>query len=83
MEAINSNNAIKNIYDIHYIAHIINLVVKNILKEYLLKLAAEEELSNYINTLTIATNISSHTKVKGLINKIRRIATIIKYTQEA
>jgi len=45
-----------------------------------LKLAAEEELSNYINTLTIVTNISSYIKVKGLINKIQRIATIIKYT---
>jgi len=80
MEAINSNNAIKNIYDIHYTAYIINLIVKDILKEYLLKSAAEEELSNYINTLIIATNISNHTKVKGLINKIRRIVTIIKYT---
>jgi len=79
MEAINSNNAIKNIYDIYYTAHIINLVVKDILKEYLLKSAAKEELSNYINTFIITTNTSSHTKVKGLINKIRRIATIIKY----
>ena len=80
MEAINSNNAIKNIYDIHCTAYIINLVVKDILKEYLLKLVAKEELSNYTNTLTIATNISSHTKVKGLTNNMGRIATIIKYT---
>jgi len=80
MEAINSNNAIKNIYNIYYTAHIINLIIKDILKEYLLKLAAEEELSNYINTLTTATNSSRYTKVEGLTNKIRRIAIIIKYT---
>jgi len=67
------------IYDIHYIAHIINLVVKDILKEYLLRSAVEEELSNYTNTLTFITNTSSHTKIKGLINNIRRITIIIKY----
>ena len=80
MEVINSNNIIKNIYDIYYTAHIKNLVVKDILKEYLLKSVAEEELSNYINTFTIAINISSYNKVKGFINKIRRIVIIIIYT---
>ena len=70
-------------YDIYYIAYIINLIVKDILKEYLLKSAAEEELSNYTNTLTTAINTSSHIKVKGLTNKIQCIAIIINYTQEA
>jgi len=60
-------------------AHIINLVVKDILKEYLLRSVIEEEFSNYINTLILTTNTSSHIKIKGLSNTIRRIATIIKY----
>jgi len=60
-------------------AHIINLVVKDILKEYLLRSVIEEEFSNYINTLTLTTNTSSHIKIKGLSNTIRRIATIIKH----
>jgi len=63
-------------YDIYCIAYIINLIVKDILKGYLLKSAAEEELSNYTNTLTTAINTSSHIKVKGLTNKIQRIAII-------
>ena len=52
-------------YDIHCTAHIINLVIKDILKEYLLRSTAEEELSNYTNTLTSTTNTSNHTKIKG------------------
>ena len=79
MEAIYKNNDINtlNLYDIHYTAHIINLVVKDILKEYLLYTVAEAELSNYINNFTDNTN-----KIKGLTNKIRRISTLIKYTRE-
>ena len=69
-------------YDIHCTAYIINLIVKDIFKEYLLRSAAEEEFSNYINTLTFIANTSSHIKIKGLTNKIQRIVTIIKYTQE-
>jgi len=80
IQTIYNKNPTLKIYNIHYTAHIINLIVKDTLKEYLLRSAAEEELSNYISTLTLITNTSSYTKIKGLTNKIRRIATIIKYT---
>ena len=55
-----------------------------ILKEYLLKSAQEEELSNYTNSIIYNNTIYSNNlaKSKGLTNKVRRITTLIKYTQE-
>ena len=52
-------------FAISYTAHIINLIVKDILKEYLLRSAAEEELSNYTNTPTLITNTNSYIKLKA------------------
>jgi hypothetical protein len=76
------NPTIKPIYDIRCISHILNIVVRDILKEYLLQLAAEIELSNYTNTITNINTINNNIINKGITNKCRRIATLIKYTFE-
>ena len=75
---IRKNNPLK-IYDIRCATHIINIVVNDILKEYLLQSTFETELSTYITTLN--TPIDTF-QLKTLISKVRRIATLIKYTNE-
>ena len=74
---LNKNNSLK-IYDIRCITHIINIVVNDILKEYLLQSTSEAELSTYTTTITASESLQP----KKLITKIRRLVTLIKYTTE-
>lgn len=67
------------IYDIRCTTHIINIVVNDILKEYLLHSTTETELSTYTTTMITTSETS---RPKNLITKIRRLATLIKYTTE-
>ena len=65
-------------------AYILNLIIKDIFKKYLLKVAENPELLNYINNIINIkdiNNINSKKKI-SLLNKIRRIITLICYISE-
>ena len=65
-------------------AYVLNLIIKDILEKYLLKSAEETELSDYTNNIINIKDINNinNNKITGLSNKIRRIATLIRYTSK-
>jgi len=62
-------------------AYVLNLIIKDILKEYLLKLAEETKLLDYINNIINIKDINNinNNKITGLLNKIRQITILIHY----
>ena len=65
-------------------AYILNLIIKDILKEYLLKSAEKPKLLDYINNIINIKDINNinNNKITSLSNKIRRIITLIRYISE-
>ncbi|KAK0384767.1 hypothetical protein NLU13_7245 [Sarocladium strictum] len=66
--------------DIRCIAHIINLVAQEILRDYLASENTEIELSLYIRSQSQYEEPDLTTS--NIINRLRRLASLIKYSQE-
>ena len=67
--------------NISYIAYILNLIIKNIFKKYLLKSVKEIKLLDYIDNIINIKDINNinNNLIFSLLNKIRRIITLIYY----
>ena len=75
---IYKNKAI--IYDIRCTAHILNLIIQDILQDYILNVTAEKAIIEF--TDNINNNTIINTTSDSIITKIRKLATLVKYTQE-
>ena len=83
------NTTNKSLYDIRCSAHILNLVIQDILQDYILNKKAENDINSYSNSIITSNNTTTDNTNNNNIDsnititaKIRKIATLIKYTQE-
>src|SRR5690348_3767250 len=88
-----NNNSFINLYkknvnatvnDVRCAALILNLVVQDILRGYILDVYNENDIVEYTDAINTDASISNNTSTcnEMITTKVRKMATLIKYTQE-